>query len=50
VEGLYAAGDICAKNLRQVVTAVSDGASAATELEKYARAMQEKTVFVRPRR
>ncbi|MDR1900218.1 MAG: FAD-dependent oxidoreductase, partial [Treponema sp.] len=43
VEGLYAAGDICAKSLRQVVTAVSDGASAATELEKYVRAMQEKT-------
>jgi thioredoxin reductase (NADPH) len=42
-EGLYAAGDVCAKNLRQVVTAVSDGAAAATELEKYARAMQEKT-------
>jgi thioredoxin reductase (NADPH) len=43
LEGLYAAGDICAKSLRQVVTAVSDGASAATELEKYARTMQEKT-------
>ena len=34
VEGLYAAGDVCIKNLRQVVTAVSDGARAATELEK----------------
>ena len=43
VEGLYAAGDVCVKNLRQVVTAVGDGARAATELEKYARAMQEKT-------
>lgn len=47
VEGLYAAGDVCAKNLRQVVTAVSDGAIAATELEKYASEMQEKT-GVRP--
>ena len=43
IEGLYAAGDICEKNLRQVVTAVSDGAIAATELEKYAAAMQKKT-------
>ncbi|MDO4283781.1 MAG: FAD-dependent oxidoreductase [Eubacteriales bacterium] len=43
VEGLYAAGDVCVKNLRQVVTAVGDGAQAATELEKYAHAMQEKT-------
>ncbi len=33
--GIYAAGDICIKNLRQVVTAVSDGATAATSLEKY---------------
>lgn len=42
-EGIYAAGDVCAKSLRQVVTAVGDGAIAATELEKYAAAMQEKT-------
>ena len=45
-EGLYAAGDICEKNLRQVVTAVSDGAIAATELEKYAAAMQKKTGII----
>jgi len=43
VEGLYAAGDVCIKALRQVVTAVADGALAATELEKYAAAMQAKT-------
>ena len=43
VEGLYAAGDVCVKPLRQVVTAVGDGALAATELEKYAAAMQKKT-------
>ena len=42
-EGLYAAGDVCVKQLRQVVTAVGDGALAATELEKYAAAMQRKT-------
>lgn len=43
VDGLYAAGDVCVKNLRQVVTAVGDGALAATELERYAKSMQEKT-------
>lgn len=43
LEGVYAAGDICVKNLRQVVTAVSDGAIAATELEKHAARLQEKT-------
>ena len=43
VEGLYAAGDVCIKPLRQVVTAVGDGAMAATELEKYAAAMHKKT-------
>ena len=41
--GVYAAGDVCVKNLRQVVTAVGDGALAATELEKYAANMQRKT-------
>ena len=46
VEGLYAAGDVCIKPLRQVVTAVGDGALAATELEKYAAAMQAKTGIV----
>lgn len=43
VEGLYAAGDVCIKSLRQVVTAVGDGALAATELERYAAGMQKKT-------
>ena len=42
-EGVYAAGDVCIKPLRQVVTATSDGALAATELEKYVAAMQRKT-------
>ena len=46
VPGLYAAGDLCVKPLRQVVTAVGDGALAATELEKYAAAMQAKTGLV----
>ena len=43
VEGVYAAGDVCIKPLRQVVTATADGALAATELEKYVAAMQRKT-------
>ena len=43
VDGLYAAGDICIKPLRQVVTATSDGALAATELEKYVAKVQSKT-------
>jgi thioredoxin reductase (NADPH) len=33
--GLFAAGDVRAKSLRQVVTAVSDGAIAAVEAEQY---------------
>lgn len=35
VEGVFAAGDVRTKTLRQVVTAVSDGAVAANEAEKY---------------
>lgn len=35
LDGVYGAGDVCVKDLRQVVTAVSDGAKAATSLEKY---------------
>ena len=42
-EGVYAAGDVCIKPLRQVVTATSDGALAAPELEKYVAAVQRKT-------
>ena len=43
VEGVYAAGDVCIKPLRQVVTATADGALAATELEKYVAAVHRKT-------
>ena len=42
-EGVYAAGDVCIKPLRQVVTATADGALAATELEKYVAAVHRKT-------
>ncbi len=41
-DGIYAAGDICIKQLRQVVTAVSDGATAATSLEKYVAEQYDK--------
>ena len=43
IEGMYAAGDVCIKPLRQVVTATGDGALAATELEKYVATVQQKT-------
>ena len=42
-EGVYAAGDMCVKPLRQVVTATSDGALAATELEKYVASVHRRT-------
>ncbi|MTK09029.1 MAG: FAD-dependent oxidoreductase [Hungatella sp.] len=42
IDGVYGAGDVCVKNLRQVVTAVSDGAVAATSLEKYVADVYEK--------
>ncbi len=42
LDGVYAAGDVCVKNLRQVVTAVSDGATAATSLEKYLSELHER--------
>ncbi len=42
LDGVYAAGDICVKNLRQVVTATADGATAATSLEKYVAEQYEK--------
>ena len=43
IRGVYAAGDVCIKPLRQVVTATSDGALAATELEKYVAEVHRKT-------
>ena len=46
VDGVYAAGDVCIKPLRQIVTAVGDGALAATELEKYAAKMHKKTGII----
>ena len=42
VPGIFAAGDVCIKALRQVVTAVADGAIAATSLEKYVSGIRSK--------
>lgn len=42
IQGVYAAGDIRPKKLRQLVTAVSDGAEAASNIEKYVEAIREK--------
>ena len=35
IPGVYAAGDVRRKSLRQVVTAVADGAVAAVQAEKF---------------
>jgi thioredoxin reductase (NADPH) len=35
ISGVYAVGDVRTKKLRQIVTAVSDGAIAAHEAEEY---------------
>jgi thioredoxin reductase (NADPH) len=43
LEGVYAAGDIRQKVLRQMVTATADGAIAATELERYVAAKHRQT-------
>lgn len=37
IEGLYAAGDIVAKKLKQLVTAAGDGATAATAADNYCK-------------
>ena len=42
IAGVYAAGDVCLKDLRQVVTAVSDGAKASTSAEKYVSKLHTK--------
>lgn len=42
VTGVYAAGDIRPKKLRQLVTSVADGAVAATSIEKFVDKQKEK--------
>ncbi|WP_308779574.1 FAD-dependent oxidoreductase [uncultured Clostridium sp.] len=46
VDGVYAAGDLRPKMLRQVVTAVADGAIAATDAEKYVASQKERLGIV----
>ena len=40
VEGVFAAGDVRVKELRQVVTAVNDGAIAAINARKYVESLE----------
>ena len=42
IQGVYVAGDLRPKALRQIVTAVSDGAIAATSAERYVIELKEK--------
>lgn len=48
IQGVFAAGDVCRKDLRQLVTATGEAALAATEMEPYLSAMQEKTGLMAP--
>ena len=45
-DGLFAAGDVCVKTLRQVATAVGEAAQTATDMERYLKVAQEKTGLV----
>ena len=41
IPGLYAAGDIVSKKLRQLITAAGDGAAAATSADNYCKLMED---------
>ncbi len=41
IDGVFAAGDVRVKSLRQVVTAAADGAIAAVQAEKYIESLEE---------
>lgn len=43
VPGIYAAGDVREKLLRQIVTATGDGSIAAQAVQKYVEEVKEKT-------
>ena len=45
-DGLFAAGDVCVKTLRQVTTAVGQAAQTATDMERYLKAAQGRTGLV----
>lgn len=44
--GLFGAGDVCEKPLRQVATAVGQAATTATEMERYLKSVQERTGMI----
>ena len=44
VKGIFAAGDVCEKHLRQVVTAAADGAVAAMSASAYISGLRGKVV------
>lgn len=46
IDGVYAAGDLRPKMLRQIVTAVADGAIAATDAERYVASEKERLGIV----
>ena len=46
--GLFAAGDVCVKTLRQVATAVGQAAQTATDMERFIKDAQERTRLVPP--
>ncbi|MEY8441453.1 FAD-dependent oxidoreductase [Lactobacillaceae bacterium 24-114] len=49
IPGIFAAGDIIEKSVRQIVTATADGAEAATNAEKYIAAQKERLgIPIRP--
>lgn len=48
VPGVFAAGDVCVKDLRQVVTATGEAATAAKHMEHLLHDMREKTGLVPP--
>ena len=45
-DGLFAAGDVCIKQLRQVATAVGEAAACSTDMERYCKRAQEKVGIV----
>lgn len=45
-DGLFAAGDVCVKTLRQVATAIGQAAQTATDMERYLKAAQERCGIV----
>ncbi|MDD5800025.1 MAG: FAD-dependent oxidoreductase [Coriobacteriales bacterium] len=45
-DGVFAAGDVCVKELRQVATAVGEAAATSTSMERYLKAAHDRTGLV----